>query len=150
MNPGFAHEMKYMSPAREKATVSLVPYSPEYQEQYKLIYNACYHGMRVALDIKPYDFIQDDSFFKKGMDGVYLLIENGKLIGSVALKGSEIDDLIVAQEFQNKGYGKQILLWALENIKSDEIILHVAQWNQKAIRLYEKNGFQITETFEIV
>ena len=150
MNPGFAHEMKYMNPAREKATVSLVPFSVEYREQYKQIYNACFHDMREALDIKPYDFIQDYSFFEKGMDDVYLLIENGQLIGSVALKGSEIDDLIVAPEFQNKGYGKQILLWALENIQSENVILHVAQWNQKAIRLYEKNGFEIKETFEIV
>ena len=84
------------------------------------------------------------------MNNVYLLIENGEFIGSVALKGNEIDDLIVAPEHQNKGYGKQILLWALENIKSDKIILHVAQWNRKAISLYEKNGFEITETFEIV
>ena len=142
--------MEYLRPVTEKATVSLVPYGPKYQEQYRRMYNACYHKMREALDIKPYDFIQNDSFFSEGMNNVYLLVENDELIGGVTLKGSEIDDLIVAPQFQNKGYGKQILLWALENINNDEIILHVAQWNQKAIRLYEKNGFEITETFEIV
>ncbi|MBO4682087.1 MAG: GNAT family N-acetyltransferase [Clostridiales bacterium] len=145
-----AHKMEYLRPETEKATVSLVPFDPKYQDQYRRIYNACYHEMREALDIKPYDFIQDDSFFREGMGNIYLLIENGELIGSVALKGSEIDDLIVAPEHQNKGYGKQILLWALENIQSDKIILHAAQWNRKAISLYEKNGFEITETFEIV
>lgn len=142
--------MEYLRPVTEKSTVKLMPYDPKYQEQYRCMYNACYHGMREALDIKPYDFIQDDSFFSEGMDNVYLLIESGELIGSVALKGSEIDDLIVAPEHQNKGYGKQILLWALENIRSEKIIIHVAQWNQKAISLYEKTGFEITETFEIV
>lgn len=145
-----AHKMEYVRPVTEKTTVTLVSYDPKYQEQYKLIYNACYHEMREALDIKPYDFIQDDSFFEKGIDDVYLLIENGQLIGSVVLKGSEIDDLIVAPEFQNKGYGKQILLWAIEHVRTDKISLRVAQWNEKAIRLYEKNGFEITETFEIV
>lgn len=83
------------------------------------------------------------------MENVYLLIENGQLIGSIALKGSEIDDLIVDPACQNKGFGLQILLWALENIKAEKIILHVADWNQKAISLYEKCGFEITETFEI-
>lgn len=145
-----AHKMEYVRPVTEKTGISLVPYDPKYQDQYKRIYNVCYHEMREALDIKPYDFIQDDSFFREGMENVYLLINSDELIGSVALKGSEIDDLIVAPEHQNKGFGKQILLWALENIRSEKIILHVAQWNQKAISLYEKNGFEITETFEIV
>ena len=145
-----AHKMEYLRPVTEKAAVMLVPYVPKYQEQYRRMYNACYHEMREALDIRPYDFIQDDSFFSSGTNNVYLLVKDEELIGSVALKGSEIDDLIVAPEFQNKGYGKQILLWALENIKSEKIILHVAQWNRKAISLYERNGFEITETFEIV
>ena len=30
------------------------------------MYNECYHEMREALDIEPYDFIQDDSFFQEG------------------------------------------------------------------------------------
>ena len=150
MSIRLAHKMEYLRPVTEKTAVTLVPYDPKYQEQYRRMYNACYHEMRKALDIKPYDFIQDDSFFSEGMNNVYLLTENDELIGSVALKGSEIDDLIVAPQFQNKGYGKQILLWALENIRSEKIILHVAEWNRKAISLYEKNGFEITETFEIV
>ncbi len=149
MNQRFAHKMEYVNPVSERSTVSLISYTPEFKEQYKRIYNSCYHEMREALDIKPYDFIQNDSFFEQGMENVYLLIENGQLIGSIALKGSEIDDLIVDPACRNKGFGLQILLWALENIKAEKIILHVADWNQKAISLYEKCGFEITETFEI-
>ena len=150
MSIRLAHKMEYLRPVTERSCVTMVSYDPKYQDQYKRMYNACYHEMREALDIKPYDFIKNDSFFGEGMDNVYLLVENDELVGSVALKGSEIDDLIVAPQFQNKGYGKQILLWALENIRSEKIILHVAEWNRKAISLYEKNGFEITETFEIV
>jgi ribosomal protein S18 acetylase RimI-like enzyme len=145
----YAFEMEYVRPVDEKSAVSLVPYSSEYREQYKKIYNACYHEMREALDIKPYDFIQDDSFFDEGMDKVYLLLDNGVIIGSVALLDDELDDLIVNPEYQGKGYGKQILLWALENINLDRIVLHVAEWNQRAINLYKKTGFEITETIEI-
>lgn len=145
----YAYEMTYINPVDERSTVSLVPYTPRYQEQYKLMYNACYHEMREALGIKPYDFIRDDSFFEQGMDKVYLLIKDDELIGSVALKGEEIDDLLVDKKHQGKGYGKQILLWAIENIDSGKIILHVAQWNEKATALYKKTGFEITKVLEI-
>ena len=144
-----AYEMKYTNPVTEHSTVTLVPYSSGYQETYKKMYNACYHKMREALDIKPYDFIQDDSFFAEGMDAVYILLDEDRLIGSVALNGEELDDLIVAPEYQGQGYGKQILLWALEHMHGEQILLHVAEWNQRAIRLYKKYGFEITETIKI-
>ena len=137
--------MEYKNPVSEEAVVKLVRYSPEYKERYKKMYNECYHEMREALRIEPYDFIQDDSFFNEGMDDVYLLLEGEDIIGSVALKGSEIDDLLVEKRFQGKGYGKQILLWALQNINANEIILHVAEWNQKAVNLYKKTGFEVVE-----
>ena len=145
----YACEMTYTSPVTEKSAVSLVPYSKEYQEQYKKLYNACYHEMREALGIRPYDFIQDDSFFDEGMDQVYILTDGGELIGSVALKGNEIDDLLVNITRQGQGYGRQILLWAIGQMQEKEIILHVAEWNKRAINLYEKTGFEVTETFEI-
>ena len=143
------YEMAYNHPVKEKASVDLVPYSPGFQAEYKRIYNECFHEMREALGIKPFDFIQDDSFFETGMDAVFLLTVNGRLIGSVALRGNEIDDLIVAPACQGMGYGRQILLWALAHIRSDRIILHVAAWNRKAVALYQKTGFVITEAMEI-
>lgn len=144
-----AYEMTYTHKMDERTSVRLSPYESAYQEQYKDLYNSCYHEMREALGIKPFNFIQDDSFFDEGMDKVYILVENGELIGSVALKGNEIDDLLVAIKHQGQGYGKQILLWALENIDSGNIILHVAEWNQRGIRLYKSVGFEVTKTIEI-
>lgn len=144
-----AFEMEYKHPVSGEVTISMVPYSSEYQEKYKKMYNKCYHDMREALDIKPYDFIQDYSFFAEGMDEVYLLIEESDLIGSVALKSNEIDNLLVDIKFQGRGYGKQILLWALKHIGAERVILHVAEWNERAINLYKKNGFEITEIIDI-
>ena len=140
------YEMQYLHHVNEKSSIQMIPYSSKYQEEYKRIYNQCYHEMRKELGIKPFDFIQDDSFFKSGMEKVFLLLCDGEIIGSVALKDDEIDDLIVDIKNQNQGYGKQILLWALEHINSEKIILHVAEWNKKAIELYKKNGFEIVNT----
>ena len=120
-----------------------IPFSPEYKDRYKELYNDYYREMRETLNIKPYDYIQNDSFFDSGLKDVYILINGNDIIGSVALKGEEIDDLIVNSKYQGRGYGRQILLWALENINSKRIILRVAAWNKRAISLYEKNGFEI-------
>ena len=143
------YEMEYIKGETITPTVALVPYTPGYKERYKRMYNECYREMRQALDIKPYDYIQDDSFFSEGMDQVYLLVGEGGLIGSVALKGSEIDDLLVDKRYQGKGCGKKILLWALANMPEDRVILHVAKWNARAVSLYEKTGFKIVKTMEI-
>lgn len=145
----FAYEMTYLHPVTETVDIRLTEYEPEYQEQYREMYNACYHEMREALEIKPYDFIQDDSFFDEGMENVYLFVKEEEIIGSVALKGEEIDDLIVSPKFQGQGFGRKLLLWALQNIGSEKIILHVAAWNKKAVRLYKCCGFEITKTIKI-
>ena len=142
------HKMTYLHKNDIKATITPLPYSPCFKDQYTKLYNTCYHKMREALNIKPYDFIQDDTFFEKNMDKVHLLTDGDYLIGSVTLKGSEIDDLLVDPKYQGRGYGRKLLLWALENISSDDITLHVADWNQRAIALYKSVGFEITETFE--
>lgn len=144
-----AYKMKYIHPILDEATIDMVPYSSEYQDKYKTMYNECYHEMRESMDIKPYDFIQDNSFFDDGMENVYILLDGEGIIGSVALKGKEIDDLIVDKKYQGKGYGKKILIWAIEHMNASEIILYVAEWNERAIKLYRNNGFEIIERFEI-
>ncbi len=129
--------------------LKLIKYTDSYKAEYTRIYNECYHEMRESLDIKPYDYIQSDSFFGHGMDDTYLLIDDdGGLIGGVAIKGNEIDDLFVIIEFQGRNYGREILLWALTRIEVTNITLHVAAWNTKAISLYEKLGFRIVERIE--
>ena len=144
-----AFEMEYMYPVDEKTSIEMMPYLSKYQDEYRQIYNACYHEMREALQIEPFDYIQDDSFFDEGMEDVYILVDSDEIIGSVALKGGEIDDLIVNPKFQGRGYGRKILLWALENIHSAKVILHVAEWNEKAVRLYKNAGFEIVKTIDI-
>ena len=144
-----AYKMEYTHPIDEKALIEMVAYSSVFQEKYRTIYNDCYHEMREALKIEPYDYIQDDSFFETGMNAVYLLLNGDEIIGSVALKEDEIDDLIVNPRYQGQGYGRKILIWALNHVNTKKATLYVAAWNEKAIRLYKKTGFEITETIVI-
>lgn len=77
---------------------------------------------------------------------VFLLLEDGQIVGSVACLENEIDDLIVRTADQKKGYGKRLLLWAINHIRQQNnypITLHVAEWNKGALKLYEKVGFVV-------
>ncbi|SFW13317.1 GNAT family N-acetyltransferase [Ruminococcus flavefaciens] len=129
--------------------ISCIPFDMMYYKEYQRIYNDCFRKMRTALDIKPYDFLSDISQIADKCSDISLLIKDGKLIGSVACYGNEIDDLIVAPEYQHKGFGRQLLLWAIHSIRnknSKPITLHVAEYNHNAAKLYKSVGFSVIET----
>ena len=144
-----AYEMKY-----EKEVVDLsdilpcVPFEENYFREYMEIYNECFYEMRKALNIEPYNFLRSYDQIAEKVEGIWLLADNGEIVGSVACYGNEIDDLIVNKKFQRRGYGKQLLLWAMQHIReqnNEPILLHVAEWNSNALALYQKAGFEITK-----
>ena len=80
------------------------------------------------------------------INDIFLYLQNGEIIGAISCYGNELDDLIVEKSFQGQGIGQKLLLWGMNHIKEQgygEIILHVAEWNQNAVKLYLKNGFSI-------
>lgn len=144
-----AYEMRYGKEDVEKSNISCIPFEQKYFQQYMKIYNACFYEMRKALDIEPYNFLSDYKQIREKSKDIFLLVSEDEIIGSVACYGIEIDDLIVNEKYQNKGYGKQLLLWGMNHIRqvsNGPILLHVAKWNEKALMLYEKVGFDITNT----
>lgn len=141
-----AYEMNYDKASVEQSAVTCIPFEMQYFEQYKSIYNECFYDMRKALEIEPYNFLNDFGQIREKADDIYLLMKDGEIIGSVACYGNEIDDLIVNKKFQKRGYGKQLLLWGMQQIRkknADPITLHVAEWNRNALRLYKKVGFEV-------
>ena len=126
-----------------------IPFDKEYLEQYRVDYNAAFRPMREALDIRPYDWYQDGKGISEKSSDIFILTEGKELIGSVACYGNEIDDLFVSDHFRRKGYGRQLLIWAMDHMASsgyDEMIIHVAEWNQAAVELYLNEGFKIVKT----
>ena len=147
-----AYEMKFYKDIVEQSNVFCIPFEEQYFQTYMSIYNECFYEMRKTLDIEPYNFLRDYGQIVDKIKDIYLLVESGEIIGSVACYGNEIDDLIVNKKFQNKGYGKQLLLWGMQQIRKrnkEPIILHVAEWNKNALMLYKKNGFEITDVERI-
>lgn len=139
-----AYGMEYMG-GEVKTDINLVPFREEFFEEYKKIYNECFYEMRKALDIKPYYFYSSIEQLEDKKEKIFVLKENDELIGSVAMIDCEIDDLIVNPKYQGKGYGKKLLLYAINKMQTmgiNTIKLYVAKWNEKAVKLYEKNGFK--------
>ena len=139
--------MKYNNDSVEKSDIVCISFEVEFFQEYMRIYNECFYEMRKALDIQPYNFLNDYKQIVDKVQDIYLLINQGEIIGSIACYGNEIDDLIVSKKFQHKGYGKQLLLWGMQCIRkknTEPIVLHVAEWNKNALLLYKKNGFEIT------
>jgi len=147
-----AYEMKLNKSISDAPDILCIPFQKPYFEEYMEVYNACFYDMRKALDIEPYNYLCDYEQIVDKVEDIYLLVDKEVIIGSVACYGNEIDDLIVNQKFQRQGYGKLLLLWAIWHIRernNEPITLHVAAWNQKAIMLYEKCGFEIVKSEKV-
>lgn len=125
-----------------------VPFQKKYWNEYMSIYNECFYKMRKALEVEPINFYYEYSQIKDKIKDIFLYLQNGGIIGAVSCYKNELDDLIVEKSFQGQGIGQKLLLWGINHIKEqgyEEIILHVAEWNQKAVKLYLKNGFSIVK-----
>ena len=101
------------------------------------------------------DVLEDyNNIYKDYSDlvGIYL---NEKIIGLVILTNKPLNckysfnDLIIDEDYQNKGYGKQVTNKIIDYFKSmDEskiIKIEVFSENTIAIKCYEKCGFRITK-----
>ncbi len=73
---------------------------------------------------------------------LYLLIRDMP-VGVVSVTGNLIEDLYVLPERQNRGYGTELLLFAIEKC-TDTPTLWILENNERAKRLYERFGFAET------
>lgn len=108
--------------------------------------------MRTALQLFPIDSCHSKEELEHKKDSIYILEIDGRLIGSVAIYDNEIDDLVVDKSYQRMGYGESLLKFAVSHLQRNNthpLILHVADWNQGAVKMYLRNGFSIVRT-EIV
>ena len=81
---------------------------------------------------------------KKMNDGakVYMLVDE-KPAGIVSVTGSLIEDLYVLPDMQNRGYGTELLQFAI-SLCTTVPVLWILENNTGAERLYRRMGFQET------
>ena len=141
-----ACEMVFEGELSDKADICCVPFQEKNWEEYRRVYNECFCEMRRALEVEPVNFYSDYGQMKDKARDTYLHMRQGVLAGAVSCYGNEVDDLFVNKAFQGKGLGRKLLLWGMNRVReqgSSDIILHVAEWNQIAVKLYLETGFVI-------
>jgi len=83
--------------------------------------------------------------FIEGKSKIALIIDDNKMVGLIKIDlDGVLDYLIVLEEYRHKGYGDELMKWALDefaklNITSIE--LHVVYGND-TVNFYEKYGFK--------
>lgn len=81
----------------------------------------------------------------------FVAVSGEKVVGYVQgdIRGAmaTLEDIAVAEEYQNKGIGKQLLsveLEALKKMRSKIVVAEVHYKNAKAIPFYYKHGFRLS------
>ena len=107
-------------------------------------------GDEISADDMPLPEVEE----KRGMTS-YLVEKEGQVIGKVNLqltsKLGAIFGLGVLPKHRRKGYGRALLLLAIEQLKeanAQEIMLQVAAENANALNLYKSCGFEETSTMD--
>ncbi|WP_211340532.1 GNAT family N-acetyltransferase [Mesobacillus subterraneus] len=125
--------------AREIARQNAIYFNDEYSEENEM---------------ETDDMILPEVEEKRGMTS-YLAEKDGEIIGKVNLqltsKLGAIFGLGVLPEHRRKGYGRALLLMAIEKLKeanAKEIMLQVAAENSNALNLYQSCGFVETSTMD--
>lgn len=95
--------------------------------------------------------------FWYNMQELYYVYKENEIIGILNLtpnSQSNLNNIGVSPQYRSKGYGKQILLYALERLKNlgkEKVGLRVHVDNNRAIGLYKSFGFKITnQTIDLI
>ena len=72
---------------------------------------------------------------------VYVYERDGEILGFAGLDGESIEGIFVAKKARSRGIGKALLDFL--KAKKAGLRLNVYQKNTRAIRFYEREGFQI-------
>ncbi len=89
---------------------------------------------------------RQESYLRREMAAgkrIWLLEDEEDVIGLVSVHGSLIENLYVAPEKQNRGYGTMLLHFAIDQCE-EMPTLWILDNNHGARRLYERNGFAAT------
>ena len=146
------YDMEYTGARIAAEPLPVIPFSAAYYPEYQHIYNKCFSEMRRALDLRPYHCCTDLQQLLKKQAQIFLLMNGSTLLGSVSISGSDIDNLIVNPAYKGRGFGRRLLVWAVNRIRERTdapIRLTVAEWNQRAVRLYTQTGFAVISKKQI-
>lgn len=99
--------------------------------------------------LSPKDFEEIKSFlqtFNFNEIEVYCLKHNNVVAGFIGLTERKIEMLFLSPDYIGKGLGKKLIHFALSELNANKV--DVNEQNTKAVKFYEKIGFQTYERTE--
>jgi ribosomal protein S18 acetylase RimI-like enzyme len=133
---------------------SLIPFSAEYQKAVLEFFTLCFPESNRAFE--PNGRHQALQNICKNFMAFWLMIEDGRIIGTVGLRNLETNQscelkcLYLYEEFHGLGYGRMLLYTALDYAKSagfSWIYLDTRSDSLRAQKLYSAAGFQKTQPY---
>ena len=119
-------------------------------------YRKMHEQIGIVEENKDIDKAELERIYHENMDSTYVVEDDGKIIGVGQLfeEASGIGNIAITSEYQNKGYGKKLLSFLVDEcIKkgNSHPVLYCEPANEKALRLYLNTGFEITkrETYAV-
>jgi ribosomal protein S18 acetylase RimI-like enzyme len=135
----------------------MLSYRPANPEQYETFFNLMVEQsneyIRTTLQLMGADLTEFGQLFRT-VGEVYGIDQDGELAGfywvELREKVLHLHGLILRPEFQGQGIGKEVLdfLERQYSERIEAIELGVHRSNQRAIALYEKQGYQTVRTFD--
>ncbi|MBY7735322.1 GNAT family N-acetyltransferase [Francisella philomiragia] len=105
------------------------------------------HGFLAEEDIvKLRGLIRNEVFYINSIE-IYVLKDLDKVIGFVGTSDVTIQMLFISPNYFGKTVGRILLKYALENKKCTKV--EVNEQNPRALRFYQKHGFQIKARLEL-
>ena len=121
--------------------IELIPLCPDNEKDYGRIYNRCFLHVSHA---GSYDRKQLQRIYAQEQQAFLAPEPDGSFYGIGELHGNELAAVGVLPE--HRGKGTALTLELLSRCPGPELSLTVASDNEKALRLYRKLGFSVSET----
>ncbi|WP_346931326.1 GNAT family N-acetyltransferase [Clostridium sp.] len=141
------HKMQYYG-GKVSSNIDVVNYCDKYYNDFRSICCDSFRSLSIATNQNPHAFYTREEILKK-KHHVFIMFINNEMVGSVEIFENVIDHLFVNEKYQNKGFGKKLLFFAINRLQQsdiEKIILYVLDLNKRAIQLYLNNGFKCTNT----
>lgn len=125
--------------------VEFVPYSEQYLKALVKLWRDSFEEAVGIVDPNPIDeqrqyFI--DEVLPKSQ--VLVALDRLKVVGFIAASSDSIDEIYVHTEYQGKGIGSKLLLWAQEH-SDGKLELYTFDRNKQSQLFYDSKGFIVIE-----
>jgi len=131
----------------ETKEFSIKPYSEKYQEQILTIWEKSVLATQdflTSTDFKEIKELVGNINFNDFQ--VFCLTKENLVLGFIGVADKKVEMLFLSPEYFGQGYGHKLLTFAIEKLSATK--LDVNEQNTKALKFYQKFGFETYERTE--